>query len=329
MRLRILSAQDVRQALPMAAAIDAMKGAFAQLARGQAVLPLRTLIEVPEQGGSVLFMPALLQDTQDLAVKVVSVFPQNIRQGLATISAVVIGIEASTGQPKVLLEGASLTAIRTGAVSGAATDLLARSDSRVAAIFGSGVQARTQLEAVCTVRKIEAAWVYGLDQEEVAAYIEDMHGRGPIPKQIHAADSPSEAIRDADIICTATTAREPVFAGRDLKPGAHVNAIGAFTPEMREVDEVTLERALVTVDSLESAKEEAGDLIIPVDAGLYRWDQVHAELGDLLTGAKQGREDARQVTLFKSVGLAIQDAAAARRAFEGAEARGLGRTVEL
>jgi ornithine cyclodeaminase/alanine dehydrogenase-like protein (mu-crystallin family) len=329
MQLRILSAQEVRQALPMEAAIRAMKGAFQQLAREQVDLPLRTMIEVPEQDGAILFMPALLRETHDVAVKVVSVFPHNPQLDLPTINAVVIGIDARTGQPAVMLEGASLTAIRTGAVSGAATDLLAREDARVAAIFGSGVQARTQLEAVCTVRAIEEVWVYSLVQDEVAAYIDEMRGQGPIPEQILAASSPSEAVHRADIICTATTATKPVFDGNDLKPGAHINAIGAFTPGMREVDETTLERALVIVDSLESARKEAGDLIIPIDAGAYSWDRVHAELGELLTGAKPGRENARQVTLFKSVGLAIQDAAAARGASEGARSAGLGRMVEL
>jgi alanine dehydrogenase len=329
MQLRILSAQEVRQALPMEAAIRAMKGAFQQLAREQVDLPLRTMIEVPEQDGAILFMPALLRETHDVAVKVVSVFPHNPQLDLPTINAVVIGIDARTGQPAVMLEGASLTAIRTGAVSGAATDLLAREDARVAAIFGSGVQARTQLEAVCTVRAIEEVWVYSLVQDEVAAYIDEMRGQGPIPEQILAASSPSEAVHRADIICTATTATKPVFDGNDLKPGAHINAIGAFTPGMREVDETTLERALVIVDTLESARKEAGDLIIPIDAGAYSWDRVHAELGELLTGAKPGRENARQVTLFKSVGLAIQDAAAARGASEGARSAGLGRMVEL
>lgn len=329
MQLRILSAQEVRQALPMATAIQAMKEAFLQLAREQVDLPLRTVIEAPEQDGAVLFMPSLLRETHDLAVKVVSVFPHNPQMDLPTIHAVVIGIDARTGQPAVMLEGASLTAIRTGAVSGAATDLLAREDSRVAAIFGSGVQARTQLEAVCTVRGIDEVWVYGPVQHEVAAYIDEMRGQGPIPEQIMAAGSPSDAVRGADIICTATTAKEPVFDGVDLKPGAHINAIGAFTPQMREVDETTLERALVIVDSMESAREEAGDLIVPINAGAYSWDRVHAELGELLTGAKPGRENASQVTLFKSVGLAIQDAAAARRALDGARAAGLGRLVEL
>jgi alanine dehydrogenase len=329
MQLRILSAQDMRQALPMATAIRAMKEAFIQLANGQAVLPLRTLIGVPEHGGSVLFMPALLKGSQDLALKVVSVYPDNLKRGLPTINAVVIAIDAETGQPAALLEGASLTAIRTGAVSGAATDLLARADSRVVAVFGSGAQARTQLEAVCTVRAIDEVRIFGLVPGEVTAYIQEMRGRGPVPERIRPAGSPSEAVRGADIICTATTAKEPVFDGHDLKPGTHINAIGAFTPQMREIDETTLERALVVVDSMESAKEEAGDLIIPVNAGQYRWNEVHAELGELLTGAKKGREDGRQVTLFKSVGLAIQDAAAARRALEAAQANGLGQVVEL
>lgn len=327
MRLRILSAEQVRRALPMEDAITAMKAAFSQLAREQTDLPLRSQIQVPDQEGVVLFMPALLKESGDLTLKVVSVFPNNQALDLPTINALVIAVDAQTGQPTAVLEGGSLTAIRTGAVSGAATDLLARPDSRVAAIFGSGVQARTQLEAVCTVRAIEQVWVYGIDDMSVSEFINEMGGLGPIPEDLRAAGSPSEAAARAHVICTATTATEPVFDGEDLKPGVHINAIGAFTPEMRELDEVTLQGARVFVDSLESAKEEAGDLIIPVKAGRYDWDQVHAELGEVIIGAKSGRDHPDQVTVFKSVGVAVQDAAAARYALQGAEAQGLGQLV--
>lgn len=329
MQVRILSAGQVRQALPMDVAIDAMKEAFGQLARGQADLPLRSQIEAPQSEGVVLFMPALLMESRDLAIKVVSVFPHNQALGIPTIHAVVVCVDAETGQPSAMLEGASLTAIRTGAVSGAATDLLARPDSRVAAIFGSGVQARTQLEAVCTVRSIEQAWIFGIDQAEVSEFIDEMRGQGPIPEDLRSARSPGEAVEEADIICTATTSKQPVFHGGDLRPGAHINAIGAFTPEMRELDEITLQGAVVIVDSMESAREEAGDLIIPVKAGRYDWNQVHAELGEVIIGARSGRDKMDQITVFKSVGVAVQDAAAARYALQGAEARGLGQLVEL
>jgi ornithine cyclodeaminase len=274
-------------------------------------------------------MPAHLQETDALAIKIVSVFPENLSRGLSTIHAIVIALDAKTGQPIALLEGASLTAIRTGAASGAATELLAREESRKVAIFGSGVQARTQLEAVCTVRPIDQVVVYSLDEPGAQSFLDEMAGVGPIPSALSLADSPSEAIREADIICTATTSSQPVFSGNELAPGTHINAIGSFTPQMQEVDSETVKRAVVVVDSLEATLAEAGDLIIPMEKKLISSDHIHGELGEIVSGRKKGRSSPQEITLFKSVGIAVQDAAAASRALAYAQQQDLGTIIQL
>jgi ornithine cyclodeaminase/alanine dehydrogenase-like protein (mu-crystallin family) len=329
MKLRVLTADDVRRALPMAEAIAGMKAAFAQLSQGQAAVPLRTQLPIPEHNGVALFMPAYLARSQDLAVKVVSVFPDNARHGRPAIHGLVLVLDARSGQPTALLEGAALTAIRTGAASGAATDLLARPDATAAAIFGSGTQARTQLEAICAVRAIRAVQVYGLDRPACEQFAQEMAGRGPIPQAVTVADSPRAAVRGADIICTATTSMTPVFDGRDLQAGAHINAVGSYTPQMQEVDATTIRRSLVVVDARQSALAEAGDLIIPLAAAEIGQDAIYAELGEIVAGLKPGRASPEQITYFKSCGVAVQDAVAARIALQGAIRLNLGTVVEI
>lgn len=329
MKLRVLSAEDVRHALRMPDAIEAVKAAYRQLSSGRAQVPLRSRIEVQERGGVALFMPALLEETGDLVLKTVSVFPENAALGIPTIHALVTVIDWESGRPVALLEGASLTAIRTGAGSGAASDALARSDASVLAIFGSGVQARTQCEAVMAVRKIRTVWIYGPDPESVQRFASDIHQMPNPPDEISVAETPQQAVEKADVICTATTSLTPVFDGADLRPGSHINAIGSFTPEMQEIDSATIAKAVVTVDSREAVLAESGDLLVPLQEGLISKDHVQAEIGEILAGRKPGRDKQEQITVFKSVGVAVQDAAAASLALERAEALGLGQLVEL
>ncbi len=325
----ILTAEEVRQALPMPAAIEAVKAAYRALSAGEAAVPLRLSLPVAPHEGVSLFMPAYVggKAEEALTVKVVSVFPRNPERGLPTIFAAVLVLEPDTGRPVALLEGGTLTALRTGAASGAATDVLARPDSRVLAVFGAGTQGRTQAEAVCTVRPIETVWVYDVSRERAEAFAAEMAGFGPVPRDVRVAATPAEAVRDADVICTATIATQPVFADADLKPGVHINGIGAYTPEMAEVPPETVARALVVVDSREAALAEAGDLIQPIKAGIITADHIHAELGEILLGRKVGRTSETQLTFFKSVGVAVQDAMAAQAALQNAKAQGLGSEV--
>jgi alanine dehydrogenase len=330
MKLRVLSQNDVRQAVSMAQAIEIVKRAFAQLSADKAVVPIRTQLEVKSHEGITLFMPAYLQESDDLGVKIVSVFPRNLETGLPTIHALVVVVDAETGCPAAVMDGTYLTALRTGAASGAATDLLARTDAEVAAVFGVGAQGRTQLEAVCQVRDIEKVWVYDVNREAAEKYAQEMRERGGrFPGDMIVASSPTEAVREADVICTATTSKTPVFADADLKAGVHINAIGAFTPEMQEVPEETIQRARLVVDSRGACWAEAGDLIIPRHKGLISEDDIYAELGEIAAGTKRGRETEEEITFFKSVGNAVQDVSVARKVLEEADRLGLGLKVEL
>jgi alanine dehydrogenase len=314
----------------MAQTIEMVKQAFVQLSQGDADVPIRTQLEVARHEGITLFMPAYLRKTDQLGVKIVSVFPHNIQAGIPTIHALVTLVDAATGRPAAVMDGTYLTALRTGAASGAATDLLARKDARVAAIFGAGVQGRTQLEAVCEVRGIERVRVFDVDAEASHAFAAEMQARGGrIPTDIVAASSAGDAVREADIICTATTAGSPVFDNADVATGTHINAVGAYTPDTREIPEETVQRALLFVDSREACWAEAGDLIIPRSKGLISEQDIRAELGELVSGTEQGRSNDQEITFFKSVGNAVQDVAVAGKVFEEAAKLGLGTEVAI
>jgi len=326
----IIRASDLRNALPMNETISAMKAAYAALSAGRAEVPLRTRLSVEAQEGTCLIMPAYVKSDlgEVLSLKVVTLYQKNPTHGFPLIHAAVLAIEAETGRFQALLEGSVLTAIRTGAASGAATDLLARPDSRVAAIFGAGVQGRTQLEAICTVRAIQMAWIYDPSPPQVERFISEMAGKEPVPEDLRPASSPEQAVANADIICTATTSTSPVFEDRDLKPGVHINGVGSYTPEMQEVPTETVARALLVVDSRSASLVEAGDLVKPIREGLITAQSIHAELGEIVLNQKPGRSQHDQITFFKSVGVAVQDALAAQLALQNAVKLGLGQQVD-
>ncbi|MFH2038641.1 MAG: hypothetical protein ABIJ65_04325, partial [Chloroflexota bacterium] len=327
--MKILTAEDVVRALPMKECIEAMKSGYIALVNGNAEVPLRTRLQIPSQNAVSLFMPAYVQDGSgtSLTVKVVSLFPGNHEKGLPYIQAAVLVLNPKTGEFIALLEGNSLTAIRTGASSGAATDLLARKNSQIAAIFGAGSQAKTQLEAICTVRCIEQVWLYDTDPKKANLFVSGMRGKSPIPFDIRIAKNADQAISNADIICCATTANSPIFKDSFLKPGVHINAIGSYKPDMQEVPSATIARALVVVDSRSATLSETGDLITPIHEGLFSENQIYAELGEIVMGNKPGRTNATQITYFKSVGLAIQDAKAAQLTLVNSELMNIGLTV--
>lgn len=327
-QVRFLSRDDVIRALPMADAIEAMKSAYGQLSAGQADMPLRGRV-AGKNDGVTLVMPAHLQKTGHLGVKIVSVFPQNTVQNLPIIHAMVIALDAKTGQVLALLEGGSLTAIRTGAGAGAATDILARADSSIVAIIGSGVQAKTQLEAVCTARTIEQVFVYSPTRANAERFMLEMIEKPWSPDSIIVADSPEDAIHDADIICVATTSTSPVFDGSQLKAGTHINGVGSYRLDMQELDEITMQKSLIVVDSYEAVMEEAGEIVTAMKNGAIPENAIHAELGEIINGRKTGRENNEQITFFKSVGVAVQDAISAHIALENAERDDIGTLLEL
>jgi len=306
--LRFITTEEIKKALTMAEAIRAVREAFIQLSTGRARVPARTALEVPGSRTTALIMPAYLPGTKRIGLKLISLCEDNPAKGLPLAQAVTVVMDAETGVPLAVLDAGHLTAVRTGAASGVATDLLARKDARVAAVFGAGVQGRTQLEAVAAVRPVRKAFVFDVDARAAAAFAAEM---GPkLGLDVEPAASP-RALSQADIVCTATTSTVPVFSDGDLKPGVHINAVGSYKPHVREVPGETVRRARVFVDERQAALEEAGDLIIPLRQGLIGEDHILAEIGEVLAGLKPGRGSDDEVTLFKSVGNAVQDLAVA------------------
>ena len=300
-----LSDDDVASVLSMAEAIDAVEKAFGEYAQGSVKMPQRSTIMLDRHGGSVSLMPSYLEDSDALATKIISIYPGNPERGLPTTVAWIVVNDPETGMMEAILDGTYLTAMRTGAVTGVAARYLAPEDSRVAAVIGCGVQGKTQAWAVSETRELETIKVFDLSGESMRTFAEEM---GPkLGVDVVQARSGAEAVRGADIVVTATTSRKPVINREWLGESVHVSAIGAFYPDYRELDSETIKEAKVVVDSREAIMEEAGDILIPISEGAITEDHIHAELGELVLGHKSGRIDGDGLTVFKSVGLAIQD----------------------
>jgi ornithine cyclodeaminase/alanine dehydrogenase-like protein (mu-crystallin family) len=259
-----------------------------------------------------------------LAIKTATAFKGNRRVGLPTVLATVTLLNPETGETLSVMDAGYLTAVRTGAASGVATKHLARPDAHVVAVFGAGTQGRTQLEAICEVRQIHEVRVFDVRAEAAEEFAEEIGAKEWAPDRIRVVESPTRALAGADIVATATTSPRPVFAGADLEPGTHVNGVGSHTPGTRELDTETVRTSRVVCDSVEACLAEAGDLLIPLaDGGIAR-DAIHGALGDVILGRLPGRESSHEITLFKSVGLACQDASVALLAYERARQLGLG-----
>lgn len=327
----ILSAADVRALVPMSEAIRLMGVAFAELSAGRAQSPLRTPLLDAERGAVSLYMPASVPALGGLGLKVVSVYPTNAARGLPTILALVTLLDAETGQPLAILDGTFLTALRTGAVSGKATELLARPDVKTLLCIGAGAQAFTQIWATCTARPgIERILIASRTRERAEQLVTRLRDELPeLGARAVVVTDLRAATAAADVICAATSSTTPVFDDADLRPGTHINAVGAYNHSMQEIPAATVARARVVVDAVDAALAEAGDLIAPLDAGLVTREQLSTELGHVVSGERPGRTSPEQITLFKSVGNAVQDIAVARFAAEQAEQLGRGQRVEL
>jgi ornithine cyclodeaminase len=327
--MRILSADDVAAALPMEAAIAGMKRAFAALASGGVEAPVPSFLAVPGGRGEASAAPARVRTAEGEAfgVRVTTRYPANAEQGRPVGQAAVLLLDPATGRPEALLEGGALAAIETGATSAVATDLLARRSSRTLAVLGTGVQARTQVEAVCHVRAIETVQVYGRDHSSARRFAAEIAGRGPVPQEVVIQRTPAAAIGSADVVCTATSSSTPVFADRELIPGVHINGVGSVTPAAAEIPHRTIARALLVVDSRMAALADAGDVIQAIAQGAITPEHIHAELGELVLGRVEGRTSSEQVTVFKSVGLPVQDTVAAAIALKRAREQEIGREV--
>jgi ornithine cyclodeaminase len=332
--MRALTAAQLVELVPMRDAVELMKAAFAEASAGTTISPLRTAIAMPDGSGVSLYMPAYMPPTASTpaasGAKIVSVFQGNTARGLAVINALVVMLDPATGVPLGLIEGATLTALRTGAVSGAASDLLARPDARSLTIIGAGVQGVTQAAAVASVRNIETIHVFDVHPETAGSFAARLaRWDGDAAYAVRVAADVNEAVSAADIICTATTSFTPVFRDEAVRPGTHINAVGAFTPEMQEIPLETVLRSRIVVDVVEAALHEAGDLIQPIQSGRLDRARVQVELGQIVSGAAAGRTDEAEITFFKSVGNAIQDMIVGGLALQRAEERGVGETVTL
>jgi ornithine cyclodeaminase len=323
----ILSRKDIQESLTMTEAIQVVRDAYIAASTGKVKMPVRTGIDVGE-GSLALFMPAFRTDTRGIALKAVTVFPGNRARRLPTIHAVVLYLDPETGAPAAVLEGSHITGLRTGAAGGLAADLLAVKDARVAAVIGAGVQGWFQLSALCAVRPIEQVWIVDVDRG--AAERLANRAKTELRVQAEVADTAESAVGSADVVITATTSHRPVFDGRRLRPGAHITAIGAFTPAMRELDDAALRSCnRIFVDSREAVWAEAGDFIIPRDAGWFSEDRVTGEIGEVAAGLVPGRLSEHEITLFKSVGVAVLDLAVAEAVVEKAAKAHLGMKFDL
>ena len=304
----------------MPKAIDAMRHAYSQLSAGKAVAPPRQHLSTDK--GVTLIMPAYLPERSEFGIKVVSVYDDNPNLDLPRITATVLVLDPATGAPKAFIDGASLTAIRTGAGGGVAADLFARHDAKRVGVFGAGVQARAQLQAVMAVRDVTSVNLISRTRASAEQLAAEISAWRDAP-EVNLVPTPEAVVQDADIVICATTSATPLFDGNALPLGTHVTAVGTFVPEKREVDTVTIRRAhRIVVDSREDCLAEAGDLIIPNA-------QIDAEIGEILNGDKPGRQSDDEITFFKSVGVAVQDAVAGAAVLAAAEAKGLGTVVEM
>ena len=328
MKILILDSEQIRELLPMRDCIELMADALSSLARGEVFQPLRTIIRPPEARGLLGLMPAYRTGEHGaFGMKAICVFPSNPAIGKDAHQGAVMLFSRETGEMIALMNASEITAIRTAAVSAVATRLLAREDAQTLAIIGAGVQARTHLAALDAVRSIRQARVACRNIERAQELVREMQPRFSFP--IEAVKTNEEAVRGADLIVTVTSSQEPVLNKDWISPGAHVNAIGTHSPNSREIDSATMAAARIFVDRRESALNEAGDYLLAAKEELINADSILGEIGELLIGTKQGRNSVDEITLFKSLGLAIEDVACAEYLYQKALSQSFGTWVNL
>ena len=331
MAIRILRKSDMQELITMKEVIEADRLALKLYSAREVDIPLRSVLTVKKHKGKSLYMPGYAEEANALGVKIVSVYPGNIDKGAPTVPATMILLDPETGVVNCLMDGPFLTQLRTGAVSGLATDYLARKDASVMLLIGTGEQAATQLEAVLNVRNIKQVYVSSRNQEHVKTFVQAMTERfgETFGVTITPAENVEEAAALADVITTVTTAREPVIHCTHLKPGVHINAVGSFLPSMIEVDPQIFGCAsLVYVDTAD-AVSEAGEFQMPMERGLIAHDVITGELGQLVLGETKGRENDDQITFFKTTGNAVMDIVAARQIYERAIEKNIGQIIEF
>ena len=322
----LLSRKDITGIFTMQDAIAADRLAFQLFTENKTDVPLRTQIVAEKQNGTFLFMPAYAEDLDAAALKIINIFPNNIDTGLSSAPAQVLLIDGKTGYVNALLDGTTVTQLRTGAASGVAFDVLARKKAKIGALIGTGGQAATQLEAMLCARKLETVYVFDQNPERTKSFSEQMNSTlNNYGAQILPADTSDQAISDADLIITVTPATSPVFDGSKVKAGATISCVGSYQPHMQEMDPVILQRAAkIFFDSEEAVLSEAGDILIPLANGMITKESFTGDIGEVLTGNTTGRETEDEIIVFKTVGIGAQDLVTAQKIYELALEKNVG-----
>lgn len=322
-----LKKEDIIKNFSMREAIDADKKALSLYSAGKAIVPLRTNIDVPKSNGQSLYMPAYVEGGEGaLGVKIVSVYPKNIKKNLPSVPATMIVLDPETGMVSACLDGTYLTQLRTGAVQGAATELLAKKDAKIGALIGTGGQAQSQLEAMLTVRKLEEVRIFDIDFERANQFAEEMMQQFSVT--MRPTKTSQECVEGADIITSVTTSKRATFSTEWVKKGAHINGVGAYTPEMCEIPREIIKAADVVIfDTMDGVLKEAGDFISPLQDGYIQRDSYHGELGQLINEELVGRTSGEQITIFKTVGSAVLDVVVATEIVKKAKENNLGKLI--
>jgi alanine dehydrogenase len=323
----LLSETQVQALIDIDELIAALEQAHVQYSTGKAVMPVRLVVALPQIQGRITSMPGFLNEDKALGMKVVTYFQDNPKQGLPAILATIMLFSAETGKMIAAMDGSYITAIRTACASAMATKALANPQTPVLGILGAGVQARAHIQALTRVRKLEKIKLYSPSGASAAAVKQEMAPQ--VEAEIEVAQSAEEAVRDTDILVTVTTAKEPILKQEWLKTGVHINAVGSHRPDHREIDGATVGSAKVVVDSREAIMAECGDLLLAIKENSIRAEHIHGEIGEVLAGKKPGRSSTGEITLYKSVGIAIQDVATANVVYRKALEQGVGTNVEL
>ncbi len=334
--MRIIPQSDVERLLPVGACVDVMRDAMIATSEGDVTLPIRQFMPVPGASGKMAIMPGSLGTAGEaeqacFGIKLVCKYDRPLINGkpdpLGTHVGMVMLFDSVKGVPLAMIEGSSLTAIRTSAASALATQLMAREDASRLAIIGNGEQAARHVDAMMAVRPISEIHIWGRDLARASEFAEATAERTGLPAAAHA--SPEDAAANADIICTTTSAKEPVLPGSALKPGQHINLVGAAIPTSAEVDSEAVQRSRFVVDYRPAAMAAAGELLNAIEAGVVTEGHIAGEIGEVADGKVVGRTSADEITMYKSLGVAAQDLAAAKAIWAAAEAEGAGQEVDL
>lgn len=323
----VISEKQVRDLLDLDELIAALEQAHVQFSAGRVVMPVRLVVPLPEVQGRITSMPAFMSEGKALGIKIISWFRDNPGRGLPPILATISMYSAETGRLQVLMDGACITATRTACASAMATRALARPETPVLGVLGAGTQARTHIRALSRVRSIERVLIWSPTRTSAIYVKEELEDEMGFP--IQPQESAEAVVREADVLTTVTDAAEPILKAEWLKPGVHINAVGSHRPEARELDGATVKRSTVVVDSLDAINTECGDILLAIQDGAITSDHVRGEIGEVLSGARPGRTSDDEITLYKSVGIAAQDVAAASLVYRRALEQGVGVEVEI